>query len=304
MKRKGMTIRNKLIIASVIIILLFSVMGTAFIFGYRFLTHRGTVVSMLDQEMMYLQMMLRGINEVILTEGTPSSARIAREGAEGFERVHNSLIQEIDDPSLQETIQKKVDIQWKNIREGIKPFLVEHAEINPDLLIGYGGIITKADVLLDDVKGISKRYRDVINVSSGKARQVEMVMMIVIAGLLVWLCIHQYFFYHFITSPIKEVAGIVSALGDGDFSVTMDESGRDEFSALASDFNQAINKINSFLFNILSRSLMMSASYGQLSSIGRQTADSTGEQTSITARAATAMEKISTSINEVSESTT
>ena len=81
-----MSIKKKLLLAIFIsFALIFVIVLTGwFVRKHSIDAHRNATY--VEQERMYLEMAFRGINETILTEGTPDSIEIAKIGLEGFER--------------------------------------------------------------------------------------------------------------------------------------------------------------------------------------------------------------------------
>jgi hypothetical protein len=86
-----MTIKSKLLLSSLLTAVLFTALGTTLLIGYRYVTSQASIANSFDNQAKYLQMMLRGVNEIMLTEGTNPAIELAEQGLKGFEEIHNRL---------------------------------------------------------------------------------------------------------------------------------------------------------------------------------------------------------------------
>ncbi len=77
---KKMSIKNKLQLSSIVLFILFLVIGATLLLGYRHVSGQASVANAFDRQTMNLQMILRGVNEVIVTEGSPASVEIVEKG--------------------------------------------------------------------------------------------------------------------------------------------------------------------------------------------------------------------------------
>ena len=80
-----MRIKQKLILLPVAVFLLITGMVSVAWLGLDSITSLNQRTQQYEQQAMYLQMILRGANESILTDGTADSIRLARTGIEKFE---------------------------------------------------------------------------------------------------------------------------------------------------------------------------------------------------------------------------
>ncbi len=129
------------------------------------------------------------------------------------------------------------------------------------------------------------------------------VALFLAVGFLSVFSLHLYNFYRFITLPIKNFKDVAEAFGNGDFSIYVNDSRKDEFGALAAHFNQTTTKLNKFISKIIATIGDLTSSSEQLSTSSTQIAANTQEQSSKTIQAATAMEELSSTFIEVAKNT-
>jgi methyl-accepting chemotaxis protein len=298
-----MTIKHKLILTSSLLTVLILAIGAILLFGYRYIYNHASRANAYDNEGKYLQMILRGVNEVIVTEGTPQSVAIVRQGIAGFETLHNDLLSEIHDDSLRESYIKNVGARWESIRNGVAPFLEENLDVeSDDLMIRYGKVISETDELFNEVNRLSEQARVLIDSDSQKTKLIQSVIAVGLLLVLGVMLAILFKLYKSIISPIGELMRISEGFGNGDFSIVMKESGKDEFGKLASHFNQATAKLNDFISRLKKNVNTLNENTIELTNKARGIAANTLEQSSQTEHAATAMEELSSSFTNVAKS--
>ncbi|RJQ16685.1 MAG: methyl-accepting chemotaxis protein [Nitrospiraceae bacterium] len=291
-----MTIRKKLQFA---LILVFTVMMTTGLItwvAYKFIDGKADTVRTLDESRIYVQMMLRGINEVIITEGTPASVEIVKNGLTGFEEMLTTLVSGKDNARLQEAL-GQISPEWETIKEGAAPFLKTHINSSDDnLMISYGKLISKTASLSGQIDSLSSELRKDINSN--------LQTVYIIAGVLALLSVIAislifYMLINAINSPIKDMKVVAEGFSKGDLSINMDESKKDEFGSLAMYFNRAIANLSDMIKNVKSSADTLASNSVDLFASTAQIASHSREQSSQTTQAASATEELNMSFSDV-----
>lgn len=152
-----MTIGKKLILASVVSMVLFGLLAFTGWFGYRSVKESSLAAGAFERESMCLQMLYRGINETLLTAGTPNSIVITREAVKCFDDAHALTLVSETDESIRTGIIERVGLRWEAIRKKLGPYMKENAvnHDNTDTMIGYGVLITEGEALMKEVLSMS-----------------------------------------------------------------------------------------------------------------------------------------------------
>jgi len=152
-----MTIGRKLIFASAVSIALFGLLALTGWLGYRSVMESSRTVGAFERESMCLQMLYRGINETLLTAGTPSSIGITREAVKCFDNAHALTLAAEPDESIRTEIIERVGLRWEAIRKKLGPYMKERAVNHEDMetMIEYGEIITAGEYLMKEVLAMS-----------------------------------------------------------------------------------------------------------------------------------------------------
>ncbi len=236
-----MTIKQKLIAATVFFITVLIALGATIHFGYHYVTNKASLANDFDKESMYLQMMLRGLNEVIINDGTPSSLRTEMKGMEGFDEIHTKLMTQIKDPDIQKIMTEEIDPQWKAIKKNIEPFLEQYIDFYDDeIMVEAGKLIMKTENIIGHVEEFAEKSRAIVNKNSKISELVIRVMEFIFIPLLLTSVILAYHIYRMVTRPITELTAVAEGFNKGDLSVMMDESRDDEFGSLARYFNKSV----------------------------------------------------------------
>ncbi len=192
-------------------------------------------------------MMLRGLNEVIINEGTPDSIKTSMDGMDGFDSIHKKLLKQVNDTELLVTLTIHIDPEWQKIKDKISPFYDHYLDLSDDdSLVLVGNIIVQTEAIVQKVKTLSEKTRTVVNNNSALSEIIQNIMMAVIIIVLILSVIASYKIYMSITAPINNLNMIAEGFSKGDLSVTMDESRQDEFGLLALHFNRSITKLKQY----------------------------------------------------------
>ncbi|KPK00097.1 MAG: hypothetical protein AMK71_08720 [Nitrospira bacterium SG8_35_4] len=298
-----MNIKKRILLASTLLVLFFVLISSTVLFGYRYVLNLTSIATALDNQAKYLQMMLRGINEVIITEGTLQSVEIAELGFKGFEELLSQLSSELKNTDLYDAYTEKVNPKWQKITDEIPPFLRHEGNISiedDELMIQYGNLISITDELIEDINNLSLTTRTTIGSNSNTTKYIQNIMF---ASLFLSTLIILYILYNLyrsIISPIKGLKAIAKGFEIGDFRIQINDTKRDEFGELALHFNKAITKLSTMIFKIKEMTVMLSHNANNLSEASLQIAANAKDQYDKTNQSAGAAEELSSSFTSVS----
>lgn len=199
-----MSIKYKLIFSSLLALALFLIIVVVGWFGMNTVLTATDRARAFEKQTMYLQMILRGTNESIITRGTPSSVVVAERGLAHFEKQHNTLLKTTEDLELREMITGRIDPRWKKIKHMITPFLQINAVSAEDdeLMITYGKLLAEAELLLEDVQFLAEKSQENAKAIAATTRNIVVtVFIIILFGLVVVL----YNLYRSIAVPINSL---------------------------------------------------------------------------------------------------
>ena len=237
-----MTIRQKLNLVTITFISTLTILSLVVFFGYRHVTTEASLANDLDNQSMYLQMMLRGLNEVLLNEGTPASIKTQNNGINGFDKIHIRLMEKSSDPEI-EMMMVKIHPHVRFIKEAIKPFQNHYIDRTDTMMINAGKLIRKVELIITHVNEIAEKKRAVVNKNSKLSIVIEKTIFSVLFVLIIFLTYLARHIYLSINKPIEELTSIADGFNRGELDITMDESRKDEFGTLAKFFNKSTKKL-------------------------------------------------------------
>lgn len=297
-----MTIKTKLTASSLLLLVLFVSLGSTVFLGYRYISNNASIASAFDNQAKMMQMVLRGINEVIITEGTPESVAIIERGIEGFDKYNSVILADENQSDLHKTYKETIIGKWENLLVGVQPFLEHHVDPEDnELMISYGKLTRDADKLIEDIDDLSIATRSVVDSSS---KTTEFIKYVMVAILLISTIIIMYIsfqLYRSIISPIEELTNIAEGLGKGDFSNLMVDTSQDEFGILATHFNKASVNLGMFISKLKGNIISLSGNSEESSLTAAQIATNTQDQSIQIVSAASSIEELSSSFISVAQ---
>lgn len=291
-----MTIRKKLALNTIILFTLFLCIGSIVLIGYRYISSTASIASALDEESMFLQMILRGINEVIVTEGTTQSIETAQAGLRGFENIHSRLLAEGNEAELIQILNGKIDPLWLRVTEGIQPFMEHDLFVDDDVMIQYGGLITIIDNLAAEVDSLSEVIQSRANAESKKF---QYIIVAALSTTLIGVFCISFSLYHSISTPVNEFVKVFNKFGRGDLSVEMDESRIDEFGQLAGSFNRMGEQLRLTMHEVKTAANNVTAWSRQMNDIAGDMSDGSREQAASSEKASLSMEQVVSRISQI-----
>lgn len=204
-----MTIGKKLISASVISIALFSLLVLTGWLGYRSVTGSSAAVGAYDSESMCLQMLFRGVNETLLTQGTHNSIEITKQALECFDEAHSRALAAEHDDRARTAIVERVGLKWEAIRKDLGPYMrvngVNHDDI--ETMAAYGALITSGEELMKEVGSLrddaAERMEETI-------RQIRRYAVLIFSLILVSMVSLHLDLFRSIAVPLKRLRCLMS----------------------------------------------------------------------------------------------
>ena len=206
-----MNIKRKLIFSTALsLILLSAAVATAWL-GHLAIIKGSATVGGLKEQATHLQVLFRGVNESILTGGTPYSIEIARKGLIDFDDTHRKLIAGNYDPGLQAALTDKIAPRWKIIKDSTRPFLqLNSVNINNDeLMIQYGEVLSTGELLVKDLHSATELLQLEID---SYIRKIKYAVFLILLSLFTAMLVLQLELYSSIAVPINKLRALMENL--------------------------------------------------------------------------------------------
>ena len=211
-----MTIGKKLIYASMVSMALFSLLALAGWFGYRSVMESSTAVKAYDRQSMCLQMLFRGVNETLLTQGTSNSIEITRQALGCFDEAHSLALATEHDEKVRTAILERVGLRWEAIRKELGPYMRENSIDHDDIetMIAYGALITSGEALMKEVGSMRLEAAARMDETISQTRYYVILIFLLILVSMVSLYMDL---FRSIAMPLKRLRSLMSDIsGDSD----------------------------------------------------------------------------------------
>jgi diguanylate cyclase (GGDEF)-like protein/PAS domain S-box-containing protein len=257
-----MTIRRQLIMAPLLFLLLLVVAkGTSITFENR-ASELMQGAHRLEHQAILLERMFRGVNESILTEGTPVSTKIAIRAKESLDLEHSESPELLKRDASTQAAWNAIDLLWQEIRTEVEPFLVQgEVSVSDDKLMqSYGALLVKADQIVGSMMALEEQVAASSSIARSRANLVDNIGM---ATVLLGTLLIFYHLYRAIFGPVARLRREMEHLSSGSESFSerllsysgnivqragfSQSSGKNEFCELAASFDMLIDTVRDYL---------------------------------------------------------
>ncbi len=257
-----MTIRRQLIIAPLLFLLLLVVAKSISVSYENRARELTSGAHRLEHQAILLERMFRGVNDSILTGGTPASIKIATTARESFNKEHLECPEILKNYPAGNEFAAQIDRLWQELRYEVDPFLLE-SEVSADddqLMQSYGGLLVKAERLISSVVALEELVSSSATIARSRANLVDNVA---VAIMLLGTLLIFFQLYRAIFGPVANLRREMEQLssGTGSFSerllalngsvlqrAGLHTSGRNnEFGDLAKSFDVLVDAVRNYL---------------------------------------------------------
>jgi methyl-accepting chemotaxis protein len=293
-----MTIKNKIIYSSCFLLVLFITTVLTSWYGHNTTMQKIAIVRAFEQETMYLQAILRGINEFIIDEGEPLSISLIKDSITDFELIHSKTMSQIDDPDMRQTVMKKTGPQWEIVKEETKLFIKNNPYINAgdnDAMVQYGKLITKTEFLLKEVEDLADLSHEI---AESTTKRMQRVLNVLNAFIFLGITLLLIQLYKSINNPINTFMKMFKKFEDGHLSFEVHGSGKDEFGQLAISFSKMAEKMRSIIEDVKITSDNVAMGSQQMSLTSARMSQGATEQAASAEEASSSMEQMAANIRQ------
>ncbi len=180
-----MSVKLRLIIAPIVVLGIFCMLLSGSSYHWAELERLSTMLDSLQRQDMYMQMLLRGINESILNNDTPHSNPTIERAIEGFQKEQAALLQRDRLSDDQRQLILRVDEDWQHIKRAASG---GRAPDQSERLV----IVKHADGLVDEVNSVIGETRKRLSQAESEADTFLVFITAVTLVAILALSVHLY----------------------------------------------------------------------------------------------------------------
>jgi methyl-accepting chemotaxis protein len=214
------TLRSRLMLAAAFIVALVLAMSLTSYFGQRALEKSADTVARMEAGNVLLQKLLRGLNEVIVTEGSSASIKLTTTSLAEFQKLTGEL-------SAQGVAMTGVDAAWRELSADVDKFLKlgKFGTGEDESMLAFGKLNTRAEKVVGQIDKIQASMNEEASALAGKVHLIQGAMVLIGLALLAGVGIFIYRgVYGAIGGEPALVAGIAERIAGGDLNTALPET--------------------------------------------------------------------------------
>jgi two-component system sensor histidine kinase/response regulator len=237
------SIRSRLIIAGMLSLAIAVVLAATGAHSYHLMQRSSAMVAAAAEGSVHLQLTLRALDEIVLTEGTLPAKEQAKKRILDFDRSFPKLIAATDDPDLKARIEDSIAPRWKAFGRAADAFsrVPAPGTNNDEAMAAFGKLIHQGDQLTRDMETwrvmVGEAAATHLRRLTGVATLAAVLMVLALLALFLWT-------YRGIMTPITDLLAVMVRVSqEGDYATRARVEAGDEIAELAKGFNVMLGRI-------------------------------------------------------------
>ena len=237
------SIRARLIAAGVLVLAILLTLVATGAYSYRLMLQSAAMADAAAEASIKLQLTLRAVDEILLTQGTIPAIELARESLLEYDIVLPKLVAATEDADLQKQIEGAILPRWKKFGRKADTFTRMRAPSadNDEAMVAFGKLIHEANELSTDIErwhvGVSEAAAAHLRRLIEWTAAATLLMALALLALFVWI-------YRGIMTPISRLISVMSQIAEeGNYEVRSPVGLSGEIGDLAKGFNLMLEEI-------------------------------------------------------------
>ena len=216
----GVTLRSRLLLAAALTVAVMLAMAATSFFGQRAIERSADTLVRMGAGNVLLQKLLRGLNEVIVTEGSSASVKLTRDTLTEIPQLLNELQQ--SGVTLGETT-----TAWQSLQDDVEKFLKlgRFGTSEDDAMLAFGKINTRAEKVVEQIDKLQVQLDEEAVRLTARVHWIE--GLVVAIGLALIAAVGAFIYrgvYGAIGGEPALVASIAERIASGDLGTALPET--------------------------------------------------------------------------------
>ncbi|WP_291994557.1 response regulator [Candidatus Accumulibacter sp. ACC003] len=238
------SIRSRLIAAGVLALAIVIVLAATGAYSYRLMLRSTAMTIAAAEASINLQLTLRALDEVLLTQGTIPSIELARKSLLDYQRTFPKLVAATHDADLRAQVETAIQPMWQEYSRKAEAFSRIRAPStdNDEAMVVFGKLIDEANQLNAAIESwrvsVSEAAVSELHRLIGLATAAALFMVLALLSLFFWT-------YRSIVAPISRLVSVMTRVAeDGDYTTRAAIETGDEIGELARGFNAMLKQVD------------------------------------------------------------
>lgn len=255
-----LTIRARLMLAGALALLIVLSLVGAGAYGYHSMNRQAAQADMVATQFLNLQLALRGVNEVVVTEGTSTASKtLTTKSIADFDKGWSEIINATDAQSRAK-LENDIHPKWKAFRDGVEAFLKVRSPgpNNDEAMLKFGKLISLAEAINKEMELVAVESKRLAQ----EAIQKQVALVGTITVVMVALLLVLFFFtYRSIINPLHRMQkAMVSINADRDLTRRVEHAKNDELGQVTQAFNALIANLHEAMRTVGNNMTQLAAS--------------------------------------------
>ncbi len=295
------SIGSRLILAGCLSLAIVLFLAFAGIYGYRMLEREAAIEAASAQQFINLQLSLRGLDEVILTQGTSAAKDLARKSVQAFNDVWPGLIAASSGTPLQAALSSQISPKWQAFSSSVEAFLQVRSPgpDNDEAMVAFGRLINLGNSLSQEISQL--RARSAVEAAARIERLAALVsatsVLLTVALLALFVAT-----YRRIMAPMHRLqSAIVSVDREHDLTRRVEWPHQDELGRVTGAFNSLINGLQQIVCRVLDSMAGLRVAATNMVSVAERVRDGSARQQTSSHEAVAVVDTLHATITDLNK---
>jgi two-component system sensor histidine kinase/response regulator len=236
--------RTRLIVAGCLALAIVMTLATTAAVSYGLMQRSAAMAAAAAEASINLQLTLRAIDEIVLTQGTIPATELARKSMGDFGRAFPKLIAATHDADLRAQVERQLEPKWKEFVRKADAFSRIRAPTpdNDEAMVVFGKLIVEGNRLGADLESwrasVSEAAANKVRLLIGVAVVATSLMVLALLALFLWT-------YRGIVAPISGLVRVMAEVAEGgNYTARAPIESSDEIGELAKGFNAMLKHVD------------------------------------------------------------
>jgi methyl-accepting chemotaxis protein len=287
----SITAKRQLVLANTAICLLVVGAALSAMLCVQWLNRAQASLTLVAESKGAMQLLMRSVNEAILTEGALTSRASAKQALEGADARFTTLLPVLTKHAGGDVASTRISAQWRDLTGQIVSMLGrDHLRRDdPDTMDAYSELSAVSTKFLNNVEALAAEFEKNSQVSSTRAFY---AVAAIFALTVTCIVLVTYAVYALLARPLEQVLKVANAVAAGDLTYEIGSRSKYE----AGQLMQALNGMNRNLKNIVEE---VRAGTDAISASAEQIASGNLELSSRTEQQVSSLQQTSASMDEM-----
>lgn len=248
-----------------------------------------------------LQSYLRGVNEVLLTEGSSSSRKLVKDSGAAFASEVALLSKLVTEAEDQRALEALIAQSWPETSDAVGALLRRKgvSATDDDSMLAYGKIAGRADALVEAVAGIEQRAAP-----AAERALVQMKQLMIAAALVALVFVLaigrqvMQVMYNRLGAHPEQVRGIALRLASHDLTVTIPGTSGTGQATLIDALRDIRNNLSTVVGEVHGNASSLAIAAAEIAEGNQDLSNRTEQQASALAETAASMEQLGTTVRQ------